>query len=106
MTRISMANNVIERLVDGVCILSAAFCDKEGFTIYRTSNEFSPNAVSEILDYSNESELTTIVGEINTVMILRIESGHFIVIQCPNNSNFGKARQKLRLAGTEIIAFL
>ncbi|MAV02977.1 MAG: hypothetical protein CMA19_01725 [Euryarchaeota archaeon] len=99
-------NTVIVDLVDEECIISAALMDIEGFTVERTSNEFKPTVMTEILDLNPESNLITVVGEDSTIIISRLESGHSIIIQCPTGSNLGKARQKLSVACKAIIPFL
>ena len=101
-----MANTIIADLADGECILSAALMDSEGFTIERTSSEFKPMDMTEVLDMSPDSKLVTVVGEQSTIIVSRIESGHSIIIQCPNNGNLGKARMKLTKACEAIIPFL
>ena len=101
-----MGNTVISDLVDNECIISAALIDIDGFTIERTSNQFKPTSMNEILDLNPESELITVVGEESTVIAVRIETGHCIVIQCPNDGNLGKARLKLSKAKVAILPFL
>ncbi|MBS83678.1 MAG: hypothetical protein CMA90_00785 [Euryarchaeota archaeon] len=101
-----MGNTVITDLVDNECIISAALMDQDGFTIERTSNQFKPTAMNEILDLNPGSELITVVGENSTVIVSRIETGHCIIIQCPNDGNLGKARLKLRKAKEAILPFL
>ena len=80
--------------------------DPQGFTIERTSSDFKPTVMNELLDLSDESNLVTIIGENSTVIICELESGHAIVIQCPNGANLGKARQKLSRSSIAIIPFL
>ena len=80
--------------------------DVDGFTIERTSNQFKPTAMNEILDLNPDSDLVTIVGEDSTVIVSRIETGHCIIIQCPNDGNLGKARLKLTKAKVAILPFL
>ena len=80
--------------------------DSEGFTIERTSSEFKPMDMTEVLDMSPDSKLVTVVGEQSTIIVSRIKSGHSIIIQCPNNGNLGKARMKLTKACEAIIPFL
>ena len=80
--------------------------DADGFTIERTSNQFKPTAMNEILDLNPDSDLVTIVGEDSTVIVSRIETGHCIIIQCPNDGNLGKARLKLTKAKVAILPFL
>ena len=104
--RLIVANTIIADLADGECILSAALMDSEGFTIERTSSEFKPMDMTEVLDMSPDSKLVTVVGEQSTIIVSRIESGHSIIIQCPNNGNLGKARMKLTKACEAIIPFL
>jgi len=106
LSQASVGNTVIADLVDDECILSAALMDVEGFTIERTSNEFKPTVMAEILDLNPDSNLVTVVGEESTIIISRLESGHSIAIQCPNDGNLGKARLKLAKASTAIIPFL
>ena len=101
-----MGNTVIADLVDNECIISAALMDADGFTIERTSNQFKPTAMNEILDLNPDSDLITIVGEDSTVIVSRIETGHCIIIQCPNDGNLGKARLKLTKAKVAILPFL
>ena len=101
-----MGNTVIADLVDNECIISAALMDVDGFTIERTSNQFKPTAMNEILDLNPDSDLITIVGEDSTVIVSRIETGHCIIIQCPNDGNLGKARLKLTKAKVAILPFL
>ena len=102
-----MGNTVIADLVDNECIISAALMDQDGFTIERTSNQFKPTSMNEILDLKPDSELITVVGEESTVIVAtRIETGHCIVIQCPNDGNLGKARLKLTKAKVAILPFL
>ena len=101
-----MGNTVIADLVDNECIISAALMDQDGFTIERTSNQFKPTAMNEILDLIPGSELITVVGENSTVIVSRIETGHCIIIQCPNDGNLGKARLKLTKAKEAILPFL
>ena len=57
-----VANTILLDLADGECILSAALMDSEGFTIERTSTEFRPMDMTEILDLSPDSKLVTVVG--------------------------------------------
>ena len=101
-----VGNTVITDLVDNECIISAALMDGDGFTIERTSNQFKPNVMNEILDLNPDSELITVVGEDSTVIVSRIETGHCIVIQCPNDGNLGKARLKLSKAKVAILPFV
>ncbi|MBA4695269.1 MAG: hypothetical protein H2066_05380 [Candidatus Poseidoniales archaeon] len=101
-----MSNTIIADLVDGECIISAALMDPQGFTIERTSSDFKPTVMNELLDLSDDSNLVTLVGENSTVIICKLESGHAIVIQCPNGANLGKARQKLSRSSIAIIPFL
>ena len=101
-----MGNTVIADLVDNECIISAALMDVDGFTIERTSNQFKPTAMNEILDLNPDSDLITVVGENSTVIVSRIETGHWIIIQCPNDGNLGKARLKLTKAKVAILPFL
>ena len=101
-----MGNTVIVDLVDNECIISAALMDADGFTIERTSNQFKPTAMNEILDLNPDSDLITVVGENSTVIVSRIETGHCIIIQCPNDGNLGKARLKLTKAKVAILPFL
>lgn len=106
MHRQYVASHIITGLVDGESILSAALCDADGFTIERTSNDFSPNILHEILDYSDKSDLVTVVGENYTIVISKVETGHMVIIQTPNGGNIGKARQKLRNACKDIVPYL
>ena len=101
-----MGDTVIADLVDNECIISAALMDVDGFTIERTSNQFKPTAMNEILDLNPDSDLITVVGENSTVIVSRIETGHCIIIQCPNDGNLGKARLKLTKAKVAILPFL
>ena len=101
-----MANTVIPDLVDGECIISAALMGPDGFTIERTSNEFKPTSMMAIMDLNPNSSLITVVAEEHTVVISRLETGHSIVIQCPNGSNLGKARLHLSNACKAILPFL
>ena len=101
-----MANTVIPDLVDGECIISAALMGPDGFTIERTSNEFKPTSMMAIMDLNPNSSLITVVAEEQTVVISRLETGHSIVIQCPNGSNIGKARLHLSNACKAILPFL
>ena len=101
-----MGNTVIADLVDNECIISAALMDVDGFTIERTSNQFKPTAMNEILDLNPDSDLITVGGEDSTVIVSRIETGHCIIIQCPNDGNLGKARLKLTKAKVAILPFL
>ena len=101
-----MGNTVIADLVDNECIISAALMDVDGFTIERTSNQFKPTAMNQILDLNPDSDLITVVGENSTVIVSRIETGHCIIIQCPNDGNLGKARLKLTKAKVAILPFL
>ena len=101
-----MGNTVIADLVDNECIISAALMDVDGFTIERTSNQFKPTAMNEILDLNPDSDLITVVGENSTIIVSRIETGHCIIIQCPNDGNLGKARLKLTKAKVAILPFL
>ena len=101
-----MGDTVIADLVDNECIISAALMDVDGFTIERTSNQFKPTAMNEILDLNPDSDLITVVGEDSTVIVSRIETGHCIIIQCPNDGNLGKARLKLTKAKVAILPFL
>ena len=101
-----MGNTVIAELVDNECIISAALMDVDGFTIERTCNQFKPTAMNEILDLNPDSDLITVVGEDSTVIVSRIETGHCIIIQCPNDGNLGKARLKLTKAKVAILPFL
>ena len=97
---------IISELVDDECIIAAALMDPEGFTIERTSTDFKPASLNEILDLHPEDNLLTIVGENSTVISSRIDSGHCLIIQCPNGSNLGKARRKLAKASIAILPFL
>ena len=106
MCRRCVANHIITGLVDGESILSAALCDADGFTIERTSTDFSPNFLHEILDYSDKSNLVTIVGENYSIVISKVETGHIVIIQTPNGGNLGKARMKLSKACKEIVPYL
>ena len=101
-----MANTVIPDLVDGECIISAALMGPDGFTIERTSNEFKPTSMMAIMDLNPYSSLITVVAEEHTVVISRLETGHSIVIQCPNGSNLGKARLHLSNACKAVLPFL
>ena len=101
-----MGIRIITDLVDNECIISAALLDPEGFTIERTSNEFKPKVMIELLELQSEDKMITIVGEHSTIICSRIESGHCIVVQCPNGSNLGKARQTLSAACGAIPPFL
>ena len=74
-----VGNTVIADLVDNECIISAALMDVDGFTIERTSNQFKPTAMNEILDLNPDSDLITVVGENSTVIVSRIETGHCII---------------------------
>ena len=102
----NVGNTVIADLVDNECIISAALVDADGFTIERTSNQFKPTVMNEILDLNPDSELITVVGEDSTIITSRLETGHCIVIQCPNDGNLGKARLKLSKAKIAILPFL
>ena len=104
--KVIVGNTVIADLVDNECIISAALMDVDGFTIERTSNQFKPTAMNEILDLNPDSDLITVVGENSTVIVSRIETGHCIIIQCPNDGNLGKARLKLTKAKVAILPFL
>ena len=85
-----MGNTVIADLVDNECIISAALMDVDGFTIERTSNQFKPTSMNEILDLQPDSDLITVVGEeFYCYRFSRIETGHCIIIQCPNDGNLG-----------------
>lgn len=101
-----VANTIISDLADGECILSAALMDSEGFTIERTSTEFRPMDMTELMDLLSESPMITVVGEKTTVIVSRLDSGHSIIIQCPNGGNLGKARLKLSKACDAIVPFL
>ena len=101
-----MGNTVIVDLVDNECIISAALMDVDGFTIEMTSNQFKPTAMNEILDLNPDSDLINVVGEDSTVIVSRIETGHCIIIQCPNDGNLGRARLKLTKAKVAILPFL
>ena len=101
-----MANTVIADLVDGECIISASLIDLEGYTIERTSIDFSPTSILPLLDLNPDSSLITIVGEESTIIASRIETGHTVIIQCPKNSNLGKARMNLSKACNTILPFL
>ena len=101
-----MANTVIADLVDGECIISAALIDAEGYTVERTSIDFSPASILPLLDLNPDSPLITVVGEESTIIASRIESGHAMIIQCPKNSNLGKARLNLSKACNTILPFL
>ena len=101
-----MGIRIIADLVDEECIISAALLDPEGFTIERTSNEFKPKVMIELLDLQPERKMITIVGEHSTIICSRIDSGHCIIVQCPNGSNLGKARQRLSAACSAIPPFL
>ena len=68
--------------------------------------KFKPTAMNEILDLNPDSDLITVVGENSTVIVSRIETGHCIIIQCPNDGNLGKARLKLTKAKETILPFL
>ena len=102
----NVANTIIPDLVDGECIISAALMGPEGFTIERTSNQFKPTAMMAIMDLNPNSSLITVVAEEYTVIVSRLESGHSIVIQCPNGGNLGKARMNLSNACKAILPFL
>ena len=101
-----MGNKIIADLVDDECIISAALLDPEGFTVERTSNDFKPTAMAELLDLHSDNSMITVVGENSTVISSKIDTGHCIVIQCPNGSNLGKARQRLAAACSAIPPFL
>ena len=101
-----VANTIIADLVDGECILSAALMDSEGFTIERTSTDFRPMDMTELMDLVSENPMITVVGEDSTVIVSRLESGHAILIQCPSGGNLGKARLKLSKACNAIVPFL
>ena len=105
LTRI-VGIRIIADLVDEECIISAALLDPEGFTVERTSNEFKPKVIIELLDLQSDDKMITVVGEHSTVICSRIDTGHCIVIQCPNGSNLGKARQRLSAACSAIPPFL
>lgn len=102
----NVGNTVLADLVDNECIISAALMDADGFTIERTSNQFKPTVMNEILDLNPDNELITVVGEESTIITTRLETGHCIVIQCPNDGNLGKARLKLSKAKVAIVPFL
>ena len=102
----NVGNTVLADLVDNECIISAALMDADGFTIERTSNQFKPTVMNEILDLNADSDLITVVGEESTIITTRLETGHCIVIQCPNDGNLGKARLKLSKAKVAIVPFL
>ena len=57
-----MGTRIIAGLVDEECIISAALLDPEGFTIERTSNEFKPKVMIELLDLKSDDKMITIVG--------------------------------------------
>ena len=59
-----------------------------------------------IMDLNPNSSLITVVAEEHTVVVSRLESGHSIVIQCPNDCNLGKARMNLANACKAILPFL
>ena len=101
-----MGIKIISDLVDDECIIAAALLDAEGFTLERTSSQFKPNKMSEIIDLNPDQQLLTLVGEKSTIIISKLDSGHSIAIQCPIDSNLGKARQKLARASTAILPFL
>ena len=101
-----MGNTDIADLVDNECIICAALMDVDGFTIERTTNQFKPTAMNEILDLNPDSDLITVVGDNSTVIVSRIETGHCIIIQCSNDGNLGKARLKLTKAKVAILPFL
>lgn len=101
-----MGIRIIADLVDNECIISAALLDPEGFTIERTSSDFKPKVMVELLELHSKDKLVTVVGEHSTIICSRIDSGHCIVIQCPIGSNLGKARQRLVAACTAIPPFL
>lgn len=101
-----MGIRIIADLVDNECIISAALLDPEGFTIERTSSDFKPKVMVELLDLHSEDKIITVVGEHSTIICSRIDSGHCIVVQCPNGSNLGKARQRLAAACNAIPPFL
>ncbi len=101
-----VANTIITDLADGECILSAALMDPEGFTIERTTTEFKPMEMTELMDLLSETPLITVVGEKTTAIVSRLDSGHSIIIQCPNGGNLGKARRKLSKACNAIVPFL
>tara|TARA_B100001113_G_scaffold336768_1_gene317381 strand:- start:461 stop:778 length:318 start_codon:yes stop_codon:yes gene_type:complete len=104
--RLLVGLKVIADLVDSECILSAALMDSEGFTIERTSSDFKPTSMAEIIDLQPNSPLITLVGENSTIIISKLETGHSIAIQCPNDGNLGKARLKLSKACIAILPFL
>ena len=101
-----VANTIIPDLVDGECIISAALLDPEGFTLERTSNDFKPTSLMALLDFNSDSSLVTIVAEECTVIASRLDSGHTIVVQCPNGGNLGKARLNISVACKAIMPFL
>ena len=101
-----MPNTVISDLVDGECIISAALIDSDGYTVERTSTEFSPVTILPVIDLNPDSQIITIVSEESTIIASRIETGHAIVIQCPSNGNLGKARMNLSKACNMILPFL
>ena len=101
-----MPNTVISDLVDGECIISAALIDSEGYTVERTSIEFSPASILPVMDLNPDSQLVTIVGDESTIIASRIETGHTMIIQCPSSGNLGKARMNLSKACNTILPFL
>ena len=101
-----VANTIIADLADGECILSAALMDPEGFTLERTSTDFKPMDLTELVDLVSNSTMITVVGDESTAIVSRLESGHSIIIQCPKGGNLGKARLKLTKACNAIVPFL
>ena len=101
-----MSNKIIGDLVDHECILSAALIDGDGFTVERTSIDFKPTILAEILSLATDNKMATVVAEHCTIIASRLPTEHWIVIQCPNGSNLGKARMKLTKASSAILPFL
>ena len=90
-----MLKDVINDLVDGECITSAALLDDSGFTIERTSIELKPNELVGFLEIVESYEISTIVTKECIVSCKRFQSGQTLISITPKNGNIGKARLRI-----------
>ena len=67
-----MSNKIIGDLVDHECILSAALIDGDGFTVERTSIDFKPTILAEILSLATDNKMATVVAEHCTLSLIHI----------------------------------
>ncbi|MGB1589539.1 MAG: hypothetical protein ACPHDO_04310, partial [Candidatus Poseidoniaceae archaeon] len=90
-----MLKDVINDLVDGECIISAALLDDSGFTIERTSIDLKPNELTGILEMVESYEISTIVTTEYIVSCKKFQSGQTLISVTPKNGNIGKARLRI-----------